>query len=156
MLARLEKDALAHKPDWVVVGVGVHDVLGQFEHSAGNQSNSIPIYEFGYNYAEIVRRIISNGARPLLLETTFLAGTLDDGTLAGPANQLLGRYNDVISENSDRFGAPVIPIHQVLTQAEQARRSRNSALSYMADDYHLNQSGVMLYALTVYDFFANA
>lgn len=154
MLGRLETDVLAQQPDWVLVNVGINDVRGQF--SSPNRDGGIPIYEFGYNYAEIVRRIIASGARPLLLETILFGGSMDDDTLEGPANQLLKRYNTVINENADRFGAPVIALNEVLIQAERARRSGNPHHSYLADDVHLNPAGSMLYALTVYDYFANS
>ena len=53
MLARLEKDVLSKKPDWVIFSDGVNDPPN------GGENKGVPLAEFKAKYTEIVEKILS-------------------------------------------------------------------------------------------------
>lgn len=65
-LARLDRDVLRHKPDWVTVLLGTNDA-GFFRPPQGvADTPRVPLPEFVAAVAEIVRRVLTTGARLLL------------------------------------------------------------------------------------------
>ncbi len=69
MRARLERDVLAHKPDWVTVNVGINDV---WHGLSGWGSGGVSLADYRADVEEIVDRITASGARVVLLPPTVI------------------------------------------------------------------------------------
>jgi len=58
LLARLDRDVLAHRPDLVVLMVGTNDVL--------NHGNAVPLKEYRANLGKLIKRVRAAKSRVLL------------------------------------------------------------------------------------------
>ena len=83
MLARLEKDVLQHKPDWMTLSCGVNDVWH------GNRGVDLKSYK--KNITEIVTRAHKAGVQVMLLTSTMISEDQSKDM-----NQKLAGYNDFI------------------------------------------------------------
>ena len=64
MLARLERDVLKHKPDWMTLSCGVNDVW----HGA----RGVPLEPYKKNITEIVTRAQAAGVKVMILTSTMI------------------------------------------------------------------------------------
>ena len=87
MLARLEKDVLKHKPDWMTLSCGVNDVW----HGA----RGVALEPYKKNITEIVTRAQAAGVKVMLLTSTMIR---EDQSNA--LNQKLLPYNAFLKELS--------------------------------------------------------
>ena len=83
MLARLEKDVLRHKPDWMTLSCGVNDVWH------GKRGVDLPSYK--KNITAIVDQTQAAGVKVMLLTSTMIR---EDQ--ANDLNQKLAPYNEFI------------------------------------------------------------
>lgn len=83
MLARLEKDVLQHKPDWMTLSCGVNDVW--------HGKRGVDLESYKKNIAEIVNRAHKAGVKVMLLTSTMIG---EDQSNA--MNQKLAGYNAFI------------------------------------------------------------
>jgi len=85
MLARLDKDVLKHKPDWMTLSCGVNDVW----HGA----RGVPLEPYKKNITEIVTRAQAAGVKVMILTSTMIR---EDQSNA--LNQKLLPYNAFLKE----------------------------------------------------------
>ena len=85
MLARLDRDVIGRKPDWVTISCGVNDVW----HGA----TGVPLEPYKKNMTEIVDKCQAAGIKVVLLTSTMI--TEDAGAVF---NQKLAAYNDFLRE----------------------------------------------------------
>jgi lysophospholipase L1-like esterase len=83
MLARLEKDVLRHKPDWMTLSCGVNDVWH------GKRGVDLPSYK--KNITEIVNKAQAAGVKVVLLTSTMIKEDQSNDL-----NQKLAPYNEFI------------------------------------------------------------
>ncbi len=83
MLERLERDALAGKPDWMTLSCGVNDVW----HGA----NGVPLDQYKKNITQIVERCQSAGVQVMILTATMIGEDEPNEN-----NQKLAAYNDFL------------------------------------------------------------
>ena len=83
MLARLDRDVLRHKPDWMTLSCGVNDVWH------GNRGVDLKSYK--KNITEIVNKAQTVGVKVMLLTSTMIKE--DQGN---PLNQKLVGYNEFL------------------------------------------------------------
>lgn len=87
MLARLEKDVLSHKPNWVSISCGVNDVW----HFSNPKLTGVALPEYQKNMTEIVEQCLKSGAKVLLLTATPIFEDLNS-----TENKKLIDYNDFL------------------------------------------------------------
>ena len=80
MLARLEKDVLSHKPDWMTLSCGVNDVW--------HGDRGVALEPYKKNITEIVERAQAAGVKVMILTSTMIR---EDQ--ANDLNQKLAPYN---------------------------------------------------------------
>jgi len=83
MLARLEKDVLRHKPDWMTLSCGVNDVW--------HGKRGVDLESYKKNITAIVDQAQTAGVKVVLLTSTMIR---EDQ--ANPLNQKLAGYNDFL------------------------------------------------------------
>jgi lysophospholipase L1-like esterase len=83
MLARLDKDVLSKKPDWMTLSCGVNDVW--------HGMNGVPLDQYQQNITSIVDQATAAGIKVVILTSTMI--TEDQ---AAPFNQKLIAYNDFL------------------------------------------------------------
>ena len=85
MLARLEKDVLRHKPDWMTLSCGVNDVW--------HGPRGVDLKSYKKNITEIVKHAQAAGVKVVLLTSTMI---MEDQS--NDLNQKLLPYNEFIKE----------------------------------------------------------
>ena len=83
MLARLDRDVLARKPDWMTLSCGVNDVW----HGAGG----VPLEQYKSNITAIVARTQAAGIKVMILTATVIKEDLGNAE-----NAKLAAYNDFL------------------------------------------------------------
>lgn len=83
MLARLDKDVLSKKPDWMTLSCGVNDVL----HGV----NGVPLDQYQQNITSIVDQASTAGIKVIVLTATMIHEDPADAF-----NQKLKGYNDFL------------------------------------------------------------
>ncbi len=130
MLARLQKDVLDHKPDWVSISCGVNDVWHQFSHS----SEGVKLPEYKKNMTEMVERCQKAGVKVLLLTATPIYEDPDS-----PENQMLKKYNDFLRQLAKEKDLVLCDLNK--TFMEWYERKLNDLRIMTTDGVHMNHRG---------------
>ena len=132
MLARLRRDILEKKPDWVTVSCGMNDVI----HGA----KGVPLEDYKKNMTAIVDQCQRAGIQVLILTTT-LAGKWDSN-----ASQKLGQYSDALRSLAAAKKCLIADLYPVFV--ETAKRT-DSLHALTGDGVHMTPEGNVLMARTV-------
>lgn len=148
LLTRLRADVLAHRPDWVLIAIGINDVWRLFQ--PGRESEGVPLAEFQNNITRLVERVLAARAQPILIEAPpFATGSRVDQSLAKALNRQLDAHNTALAEIAEAYRLRLVPANRAFKAVLAARRRHDPAFSLHADEAHLNRQGQMLLALTV-------
>ena len=109
LLARVEEDVVAEKPDVVFLQVGVNDVWCRF-----SQGEVVTPAAFRANYAAIVEKIAATGAKIYCILPFVL--NMGDKQRFRP---YLDAFNAVIREIAAENNLPVIPLDEIFTGVTQ-------------------------------------
>ncbi|MBE3069760.1 MAG: hypothetical protein IMZ66_05945, partial [Planctomycetes bacterium] len=119
MLARLDRDVLAHRPTLVSMSVGVNDVL-----------RGVPAEKYQVRVTAIAARLEAAGVPMLLMTTTVL------GPAHAEADARLAAYNDALRRLAARYGRRVAEVNRLMARARDAGEDLLEA-----DDVHINFAG---------------
>ena len=131
MLARLDKDVLAHHPDWVSISCGVNDVW--------HGERGVPLPDYKKNMTEMVDRCLRNGAKVLLLTATPIYEDLNS-----PENQKLRTYNEFLRQLAREKHVLLCDLFQAFETVYKAKTSDEKVLT--TDGVHMNGRGNRLMA----------
>lgn len=141
MLARVDRDVIATKPDYVTISVGINDVW----HDLLPGRHGVPLAEFRSAYEEILARLQAQTKARLYLMTTSVIGE----DLANEPNRRLAQYNAVIRQASERGGHVLVDINAAFHDAIERGRLLNPVYQLTTDGVHPNPAGHLLYALMI-------
>jgi lysophospholipase L1-like esterase len=154
LLARLDRDVLSHKPDWVTVSIGINDVWHGLS-DGGRSGVSLDTYRDGL--AELVDTIVAAGAKVVLLPPTVIGENPDsDG------NRKLVDYRAAVHAIGASRGIPVAPTDTDLDTALAANLAivgGEPGKTLTSDGVHLRPAGDAVVAVAVLKalgFFAGA
>ncbi|WP_431976217.1 SGNH/GDSL hydrolase family protein [Micromonospora haikouensis] len=123
LAARWEADAVAERPDWLCVMVGINDIWRAF--SPGREAEAVPIDEYERTLRALLRRAVTTtGCRLVLADPFLIEADVDE-----PQRAETDRYAAVVSAVAKDFDA----VH-VATQAAFDRVLAHSPSSRWADD----------------------
>ncbi len=143
---RLERDALARKPDWLVVMLGTNDA-GFFRPPNGvADTPRVPIEEFEKAMREIIERTRKAGAGVVLATSLPMSGNywLRDlpAYKQNGLNYLVKRYADVTRRLAKELGLPLAEVHEAFEKHPQRD-------AMIPDGIHPNADGQRLIADTL-------
>ncbi|MGE5623628.1 MAG: SGNH/GDSL hydrolase family protein [Methanocella sp.] len=141
LLARLDRDVIDRKPQWVTVSVGINDVW--HELIPGHRGISLPDFRTGYE--ELVARLKAGTQARLFLMTTTVIGE----ELENEPNRTLRGYNAVIRELAEREGLGLIDLNQAFQDAIRRGRAVNPVYHLTYDGVHPTPAGHHLIATHV-------
>lgn len=144
MLARLERDVLAHRPDWVTVSVGVNDV---WHGLANNGRGGVPLDDYRVGVAELVDRLRAAGAEVVLLPPTVIG---EDPASEG--NLQLEGYRAAVRAIAAERGLRVAPTDTDLQTALAAHLTivgGEPGKTLTSDGVHLRPAGDAVLAVAV-------
>ena len=141
MLARLERDVLKHKPDWMTLSCGVNDVW--------HGKRGVDLASYKKNIAEIVDKAQAAGVKVILLTSTMIRE--DQGN---DLNQKLLPYNEfikVLAKEKKCLLADLNADMQAALKAFPADAPKGKQLT--SDGVHMNKAGNIMIARGVAEAF---
>ena len=136
MLARLEKDVLSKKPDWMTLSCGVNDVW----HGA----RGVLIDDYKKNITEIVDQCQKAKIKVMILTSTMIK---EDA--AGDLNQKLKPYNDFLIELAKEKNLPLADLNADMQAAINASADKKGGKLLTGDGVHMNPEGNKMMAVGV-------
>jgi len=136
MIARLEKDVLGKKPDWMTLSCGVNDVW--------KGAKGVSLEEYKTNITSILDRCQKVGVKVMILTATQISPHLDS-----PANIQLASYNDFLRKTAKDRGLPIADVSNKMASEQAARKAAGRTTPLTVDGVHMNHIGNQMMAAEV-------
>lgn len=135
MLERLDRDVLAHKPQWMLLSCGVNDVW--------HGENGVPLPQYKENITKLVDKAQAAGVNVIILASTLIGEDLN-----GDNNRKLNEYNDFLKSLAAEKGLPFVDLNSVMRQRINAMEAdgRTPGTLLTVDGVHMNPAGNMIMA----------
>ncbi|MEZ6034522.1 MAG: Dabb family protein [Planctomycetaceae bacterium] len=131
--SRLDKDVLAHKPNTVVIYIGINDVW----HSTRGQGTDITAFESGLR--NLIKRCSEAGARVILC-TPSVIGEKHDGS--NDLDKMLDEYSAVSRKVAMESGAMLLDLRAAFVAYLKEYNTANEPQGVLTSDgVHLNDAG---------------
>jgi lysophospholipase L1-like esterase len=134
---RWDADALAHRPDWLSIKIGINDL----HRSLDNTPQAIPPDRYETLYREILSRARQETAARLVLIDPFYISMATTGREAEVLRRLRD-YLDVVHRLAEEFGATSVRTHEVFQEQLRYR----PASDFCPEPVHPNLSGHVVIA----------
>jgi lysophospholipase L1-like esterase len=134
MLARLDRDVLSKKPDWMTLSCGVNDV---WHHADG-----VPLEDYKKNITSILDQCQAANIKVLIMTATFIQES------DNPDNQALAAYNDWLRDVAKARGLPLAEENGAYWAAIKAAPPHQGNL-ITNDGVHPNPVGHQIMASTI-------
>jgi lysophospholipase L1-like esterase len=138
MLARLDRDVLSKKPDWMTLSCGVNDV---WHHADG-----VPLDDYKKNITSILDQCQAAGIKVLVMTATPIQESDNDD------NQKLAAYNDFLRQLAKERNLPLAEENGAYHAAIKAAAPHQGNL-LTNDGVHPNPVGHQLMAKTILEGF---
>lgn len=127
MLARLEKDVLSKKPQWMTLSCGVNDVW----HGA----RGVALEDYKKNITAIVDQASAAGVKPVVLTATVIKEELDN-----ELNTKLAPYNEFLRQLAKEKNAPLADLNAMFHEKiKAANKPGTNVFTY--DGVHMIAEG---------------
>jgi lysophospholipase L1-like esterase len=136
MLARLDRDVLSKKPDWMTLSCGVNDVW--------HGEKGIPLDRYQSNITAIVEKCAHAGVKVVLLTSTPIGENI-----ANANNQKLAPYNDFVRTLAKEKKLLLADLSADFAAKLKDRPADSKANSLTSDGVHMNAAGNRIMALGV-------
>lgn len=136
MLARLDRDVVSKKPDWMTLSCGVNDVW----HGA----RGVPLDKYKENITKIVDTCQSAGIKVMILTSTMIG---EDQPNAN--NQKLVAYNDFLKELAKEKKCLLADLNADMQAAIAKKDPAKKGNLLTADGVHMNPAGNQMMATGV-------
>ncbi len=160
MLARLDRDVIAHRPDWVTINAGINDVWHGFrgwtpeggqeagEHPQGDGPYGTSLEEYERALTTIVERLrAGTDAQIVLLTPTVIGEDVDNPD--NIANRRLKDYVEAMQRVALAHGTMLSRTHADFVRAIRAGQAADPAFRLTTDGVHMTPLGSHVMALTV-------
>jgi lysophospholipase L1-like esterase len=152
MLARLDKDVLSKKPQWMTLSCGVNDVwhgprgvpLDDAMAKAGTYDDTVATRgTYKKNITAIIDQATAAGVKPVMLTATVI-----HENLASKENGLLAPYNDFLRQLAKEKNLPMADLFSMFAERIKAENKPNVKV-LTSDGVHMNTEGNKLMATGV-------
>lgn len=152
MLARLNKDVLSKKPQWMTLSCGVNDVwhgprgvpLDDVMAKSGTYDEKVSTRgTYQKNITAIIDQATAAGVKPVMLTATVI-----HENLASKENGLLAPYNDFLRKLAKEKKVPMADLYAMFEGRIKAENKPNVKV-LTSDGVHMNAEGNKLMAVGV-------
>ena len=152
MLARLDKDVLSKKPQWMTLSCGVNDVwhgprgvpLDDAMAKNGTYDDKVATRgTYKKNITAIIDQTQAAGVKPVMLTATVI-----QENLASKENGLLAPYNDFLRQLAKDKNVPMADLYALFEERIKAE-NKPKAKVLTSDGVHMNTEGNKLMAIGV-------
>jgi lysophospholipase L1-like esterase len=137
--ARLDRDVLARRPDWVVICIGANDYFG-----AARGPSGVPLAEFETGYRALVERLQRAGIDPVLLTIPVIGSDEEDSPIPDPR-----AYNAAIQALAQSAGLRLVDVHRAFYAVYERAVQYKQVIALSTDGIHPNSQGHALIARTL-------
>jgi len=134
MLARLDRDVLSKKPDWMTLSCGVNDVW----HGA----NGVSLDDYKTNITSIVDQCQAAHIKVIILTSTPISEDL-----TAPNNVKLADYNAFLRQLAAQKGCGLADLSAAFAAAIAKKTVKGNA--FTVDGVHMNPAGDFIMASTI-------
>jgi lysophospholipase L1-like esterase len=131
MLARLDRDVIGRKPDWMTLSCGVNDVW--------HGERGVPLEAYRTNITAIVDKAQAAGIKVMILTATVIGEDLNN-----PNNQKLAAYNDFLRALAKEKSCLLADLNADFQKVLKASEKPGGILT--GDGVHMNATGNQLMA----------
>lgn len=143
LVARLDRDVLAGRPDWLLLSCGVNDAWYSARLRANALHKLVPLERFAENIADIVERCGLVGTRVMLLTPTMIGEdpSSDD-------NRRLAPYVEWMKDFARERRIPIADLNGLMQEAVkvQPHPGKKVAVVCTTDGVHMNPRGFRMMA----------
>ena len=132
---RWEADALAPRPDWLSLMIGINDVWRAFD---GHPENAVPLAEYVETLRDLLRRAVEETGCRLILADPYII----EPDLAEPQRAAGDTFVAAVAGLAEEFDAVHIPTQRVF----DAALASTSSQDWAHDRIHPNLAGHALIA----------
>jgi lysophospholipase L1-like esterase len=152
MLARLNKDVLSKKPQWMTLSCGVNDVwhgprgvpLDDAMAKSGTYDEKVASRgTYQKNITAIIDQATAAGVKPVMLTATVIYENLDS-----KENGLLAPYNEFLRQLAKQKKVPMADLYAMFEERIKAENKPNEKV-LTSDGVHMNTEGNKLMAIGV-------
>jgi lysophospholipase L1-like esterase len=138
MLARLQRDVIDKKPEWMTLSCGVNDVW----HGA----KGVPLDQYKQNITQIVEKAQAAGIKVMILTSTMITENP-----AEPNNEKLAAYNDFLRELAKDKKCLLADLNAAMQKDLDAREKAGQKRGKLvtSDGVHMNPFGNVMMATGV-------
>ena len=140
MLARLERDVLAHKPDWVTVNVGINDVW----HGLDNKANGTSLSDYKTGLNTLLDRLLASGTNIVALPPTVIEEAAESR-----GNVALRPYRAAMRELAQAKNILIAPTDTDMDAALRVSNPDGKGTTLTTDGVHLAPAGDAVMACAV-------
>lgn len=156
MLARLDRDVLARKPEWMILSCGVNDVWkGKRGVPLDDAMAATRVYEpkphepggrrgtYKKNITMIIEKAQAAGVKPIILTATVIHEQLDS-----PENADLALYNNFLRQLARERNLPLADLNELFQRRIRAEDKPTTKV-LTTDGVHMNNEGNELMAIGI-------
>lgn len=141
LLDRFERDALAHRPDWVTINIGINDVWHALKNG---RTGGVPLSHYRTGLGMLVDGLLEAGANVVLLPPTVI-----EEDPASEGNRRLAPYRAAMREIAEARGLLVAPTDIDFDIALAAGKQTDPGYALTTDGVHLLPAGDAVMAIAV-------
>jgi lysophospholipase L1-like esterase len=138
--ARWQEDAIAHRPDWLSVKIGINDLHRTLDETP----HSVPPERFEPLYREILQLAREKTSARLILIDPFYISTATDGR-QGEVLQRLAAYLEIVHRLAEEYDAISVRTHEAFQEQLRYR----PASQFCPEPVHPNLAGHLVIAHTL-------
>jgi lysophospholipase L1-like esterase len=144
--ARWQEDAIAHRPDWLSVKIGINDLHRTLEcvGAPPETPHSVPPERFEPLYREILQLAREKTSARLILIDPFYISTTTDGR-QGEVLQRLPAYLEIVHRLAEEYDAISVRTHEAFQEQLRYR----PASQFCPEPVHPNLAGHLVIAHTL-------
>ena len=140
--SRWEEDAIAHKPDWLSIKIGINDL---HTYLRGDQNGVSP-----EKYAEVYEYLMEETTKKLkcpiiLIEPFYMSRDTSGQTFQSQVLDILPKYLETVHKMSKKYGTKLVRTHDMF----QNQLLYREPSTFCQEPVHPNRIGHLLIAVEV-------
>ena len=133
MLARLDKDVIAHKPQWMTLSCGVNDVW--------HGKRGVELEDYKKNITQIIDKAKAAGINVIVLTSTMIREDQSN-----ELNQKLQSYNNFLRQISKEKQCRLADLNKLMQETVKTMEKNSKGNTVTTDGVHMNSAGNMMMA----------
>ena len=139
---RWEEDALAHKPDWLSIKIGINDLHSCLRDDPNGVTPEIYAEIYDYLMQETTKRL---DCPIILIEPFYMSRDTSGQTFQSQVLEILPLYLETVHKMSEKYGTKLVRTHDMFQRQIQYR----DASTFCPEPVHPKPIGHLLIAVEV-------